>query len=115
MPFCNSTTFRLAGFTALLLILAVILYESSQARGQPGVAEEWFRRATAPGATVEVMRGAYLGLGDVRLAQGDVVGALASYQESLVAATPGDSLSQRAMEKINALGRAADGPLDPPE
>ena len=31
--------FRAAGVVAMLVVLAVILYESSQARGQPGVLE----------------------------------------------------------------------------
>src|ERR1044072_6245773 len=38
--------------------------------GHPADAETWFRRATAPGASPDVVRGAFLGLGDVRLAQG---------------------------------------------
>src|ERR1700716_111528 len=40
-------------------------------QGHPADAEGWFRRATAPGASTDVVRGAFLGLGDVRLAQGD--------------------------------------------
>lgn len=75
-------------------------------RGQPAVAEDWFRRATAPGATVDVTRAAFLGLGDVRLALGDVAGAMESYQQALVGGVPGDTLAQRAREKLNALGRA---------
>src|SRR5207237_1436486 len=39
------------------------------AAGKPAEAEDWFRRATAPGAPAEVVRGAFLGLGDVKLAQ----------------------------------------------
>jgi tetratricopeptide (TPR) repeat protein len=69
-------------------------------------AEEWFRRASAPGAAEDVVRGAQLGLGDVRLAQGDVVGALVSFQQALSGGTPGDTIAQRAREKLNALGRA---------
>jgi tetratricopeptide (TPR) repeat protein len=75
-------------------------------RGRPADAEAWFRRATAPGASVDVVRAAFLGLGDVRLAQGDVTGALESYQQALVGGTPGDTISQRAQEKLNALGKA---------
>jgi tetratricopeptide (TPR) repeat protein len=74
-------------------------------RGQQAEAEEWFRRAAAPGSTSDVVRGAYLGLGDVRFAQGDVVGALLSYQQALTGGTPGDTIAQRAREKLNALGR----------
>jgi Tfp pilus assembly protein PilF len=75
-------------------------------RGRPADAETWFRRATAPGASPDVVRAAFLGLGDVRLAQGDIAAALESYQQALVGGTPGDTIAQRAQEKINSLGRA---------
>lgn len=75
-------------------------------RGRPADAETWFRRATAPGASPDVVRAAFLGLGDVRLAQGDVGGAMESYQQALVGGTPGDTIAQRAQEKLNALGKA---------
>src|ERR1043166_511095 len=75
--------------------------------GHPADAETWFRRATAPGASPDVVRGAFLGLGDVRLAQGDVAGAMESYQQALEGGTPGDTISQRAQEKLNALGKAS--------
>ena len=75
-------------------------------QGHPADAEVWFRRATAPGASPDVVRGAFLGLGDVRLAQGDVAGAMESYQQALAGGTPGDTISQRAQEKLNALGKA---------
>jgi len=83
------------------------------AAGKPAEAEDWFRRATAPGAPAEVVRGAFLGLGDVKLAQGDVAGALESYQQALSGGTPGDTLTQRAQDKINALGKA-DAPSPAP-
>ena len=75
-------------------------------RGRPADAENWFRRATAPGASADVVRAAFLGLGDVRLSQGDIAGALESYQQALVGGTPGDTIAQRAQEKINSLGKA---------
>lgn len=75
-------------------------------QGHPADAEAWFRRATAPGASPDVVRGAFLGLGDVRLAQGDIPGAIESYQQALAGGTPGDTISQRAQEKLNALGKA---------
>jgi tetratricopeptide (TPR) repeat protein len=75
-------------------------------RGRPADAEGWFRRATAPGASPDVVRAAFLGLGDVHLAQGDVDAALESYQQALAGGTPGDTIAQRAQEKINALGKA---------
>src|SRR5213076_1699395 len=68
-------------------------------------AEAWFRRETAPGASPDVVRGAFLGLGDVRLAQGDIAGAMESYQLALAGGTPRDTIAQRAQEKLNALGK----------
>jgi len=82
--------------------------------GRTAEAEAWFRRATAPGAAPDVARAAFLGLGDIRLAQGDVAGALESYQRVLQDGAPGDTLSIRARERINAVGRAeAPAPLEP--
>ena len=83
------------------------------AAGKPADAEDWFRRATAPGSPPDVVRGAFLGLGDVKLAQGDIPAALESYQQALAGGTPGDTLAQRAHEKINALGKA-DAPSPAP-
>src|SRR5216110_2620900 len=84
-------------------------------KGKPSEAEDWFRRATAPGSPADVVRGAFLGLGDVKLAQGDVAAALESYQQALAGGTPGDTITQRAHEKINALGKAdAPSPVPPP-
>jgi hypothetical protein len=33
-------------------------------------------------------------------------GAMESYQQALVGGVPGDTIAQRAREKLNALGRA---------
>jgi tetratricopeptide (TPR) repeat protein len=85
---------------------ALVEGQLSLERGQPAAAEDWFRRATAPGASVDVARAAFLGLGDVRLALGDMAGAMESYQQALVGGVPGDTIAQRAGEKLNALGRA---------
>jgi tetratricopeptide (TPR) repeat protein len=82
--------------------------------GKPAEAEDWFRRATAPGAPADVVRGAFLGLGDVQLAQGDVAAALESYQQALTGGAPGDTIAQRAQAKISALGKA-DAPAPPPK
>lgn len=89
--------------------------EAALAAGRPIDAEEWFRRASTPGAAMEVMRAAYLGLGDVALARGDVAGAVDLYQQALAGGIPGDSLSQRAQDKLNAVGKpdTALAPLQP--
>ncbi len=85
---------------------ALIRGQDALDHGRPAEAEDWFRRATAPGAAVDVSRGAYIGLGDVRLAQGDIPAAVAAYQQALVGGTPGDTLTQKAQQKLNALGKA---------
>ena len=87
-------------------LCALVAGQLALEQGRPADAEGWFRRATAPGASPDVVRGAFLGLGDVRLAQGDVAGAMESYQQALVGGTPGDTIAQRAQEKLNALGKA---------
>jgi tetratricopeptide (TPR) repeat protein len=87
-------------------LCALVQGQIALEQGHPTDAETWFRRATAPGASTDVVRGAFLGLGDVRLAQGDIAGAMESYQQALAGGTPGDTISQRAHEKLNALGKA---------
>src|SRR2546430_11859083 len=97
--------------------LPISLVEGQQLleKGKPSEAEDWFRRATAPGSPADVVRGAFLGLGDVKLAQGDVAAALESYQQALAGGTPGDTITQRAHEKINALGKADAPSPGPPK
>jgi len=89
-----------------LSLCALIEGQALLDQGKPVDAESWFRRATAPGASLDVTRSAYLGLGDVRLAQGDVASALESYQQAMAGGNPGDSITIRAQQKINALGKA---------
>jgi tetratricopeptide (TPR) repeat protein len=93
---------------------ALMRGQAALAAGRPSDAEEWLRRAATPGSAIEVMRAAYVGLGDVALARGDVAAAVDLYQQSLVGGVPGDSLAQRAQEKLNALGRA-DSANAPPQ
>jgi len=87
-------------------LCALVEGQMALENGRPGDAEDWFRRATAPGASPDVVRAAFLGLGDVRLAQGDIAGAMDSYQQALAGGTPGDTISQRAQDKLNKLGKA---------
>lgn len=95
-----------AGLAACDLVTA----QNLLAQGKPVDAEPWFSRATAPEAAADVSRMAWIGLGDVRLAQGDVPGALEAYQSALTGAAPGDSISVMAQSKIAALGRATTPP-----
>lgn len=97
-----------------LSLCALIQGQTLLAGGKPADAESWFRRATAPGASLDVTRTAYLGLGDVRLAQGDLPGALESYQQAMVGGNPGDSITVRAQQKINALGKVDASAAPPP-
>jgi tetratricopeptide (TPR) repeat protein len=98
-----------------LAACALLEGQNLLAQGKPGDAEPWFRRATAPGVSGDVIRSAYLGLGDVRLALGDMTGALDAYQQALTGGAADDSLGRAAQSKINALGRATspDQPQSP--
>jgi len=98
-----------------LSLCALLEGQARLEHGKPAEAEGWFKRATAPGAPTEVERAAYLGLGDVRLAQGDVPGALESYQQAIAGGNPGDSITVRAQQKINALGKADAPGAAPPQ
>jgi tetratricopeptide (TPR) repeat protein len=89
-----------------LALCALILGDAALDAGRSEAAEDWYRRAAAPGATSDVARAAFLRLGDLRLARGDVLGAVESYQMVLQGGIPGDSLAVRAQQRINALGRA---------
>jgi tetratricopeptide (TPR) repeat protein len=97
-----------------LALCALLQGRRALEAGQADVAESWFRRATAPGAAPDVVRGAFLALGDLRLAQGDLTAALEYYRQVLASGTPGDSLSVRAQDRVNTLGRAdGAGPPQP--
>lgn len=93
-----------------LAACALVTGQNLLAQGRPVDAEPWFSRATAPEAAADIGRMAWIGLGDVRLAQGDVPGALDAYQSALTGGSPGDSISVLANTKITALGRAAPPP-----
>src|SRR5256885_11699663 len=105
--------YKVTGVQTCALPISLVEGQQLLEKGKPSEAEDWFRRATAPGAPADVVRGAFLGLGDVKLAQGDVAAALESYQQALSGGTPGDTLTQRAQDKINALGKA-DAPSPTP-
>jgi lipopolysaccharide biosynthesis regulator YciM len=93
-----------------LAACALVTGQNLLVQGRPVDAESWFSRATAPEAAPDVSRMAWIGLGDVRLAQGDVGGAFEAYQSAMTGAAPGDSISVLAQNKITALGRATPPP-----
>ncbi len=74
--------------------------------GQPSEAETWFERAAAGGGDTRAGRAAYLGLGDVRFAHGDYVGAAEAYVQATADGTAQDSIARVAVERLNLLGRA---------
>lgn len=74
--------------------------------GQADRAEEWFQRAASQADDSPVGRAAYLGIGDVRYARGDVAGAVEAYQRALGSAQQGDSLARVARDRLNRIGNA---------
>ena len=74
-------------------------------RGQPSVAEEWFQLAATRGGRGADPRAADLGLGDVRFARGDVMGAIEAFEQARAGLRPGDAMYQRVAERLNRLAR----------
>jgi tetratricopeptide (TPR) repeat protein len=85
---------------------ALALGERALDRGRPQAAEEWFERAAQGAGSGRSERAAYVGLGDVRLAQGDFAGAAEAYQRAIEGSAPGDSIARIAAERLNMIGRA---------
>lgn len=67
-------------------------------------AEQWFRRAVTLGEGTLAGRAAYLGLGDVLRARGDLFGAVNAWERVIAGAAPGDSLAEDARARLNAIG-----------
>ncbi len=72
----------------------------------PSRAEEWFRAALAVDSTSEVGRLAFIGLGDARLAQGDLFGAAIAFQAAISASVVTDTIRSAAAARLNALASA---------
>lgn len=83
---------------------------------QPWVAEKWFLAVLAADSSGQGGRRARLGLGDLRLAEGDVLGAALMYQQVVATGASSDSLATLAAQKLNALaGQSGDsGPAKKP-
>lgn len=71
----------------------------------PYTAERWFITAATADSNGLAGRRAWLGLGDLRRAQGDLLGAMLAYQAVLNVTTT-DSLGQVARQKLDAIGAA---------
>jgi tetratricopeptide (TPR) repeat protein len=85
---------------------ALRLGQQALEAGRHDRAELWLLRAASQADDAPVGRSAYLGLGDVRFARGDYVGAAEAYQRALGAGAPGDSLAAVARERLNRIGIA---------
>lgn len=77
---------------------------------QHALAEDWLSTAVSADSTGPVGLRARVGLGDARLAQGDVLGAAIWWQTVLSLPGVPDSIYSLAADKLNALGAAG-----PPE
>ena len=89
---------------AALCALRVARSHLDAARYDP--AEQWFRRAVTLGEGVSAGRAAYLGLGDVLRARGDLLGAVNAWERVIAGAAPGDSLAEGARARLNAIADA---------
>ncbi len=69
-------------------------------------AEQWFRRAVSQADDTPAGRAAYVGLGDVMYARGDLTAAAEAYQRALAGAAPGDSIADLARQRLNRIGSA---------
>jgi len=72
--------------------------------GRNDPAESWFRRAITLGDDTPTGRAAYLGLGDVLRARGDLFAAVTAWERVIAGGAPGDSLAEQARTRLNALG-----------
>ncbi len=80
---------------------------------EPWAAEGWFLEAVDSGTDGEIGRLALIGLGDARAAQGDLIGAALAYQAAIGAASDQDSITIRAMRKLNDIATAPSLPDSP--
>ena len=72
-------------------------------KGEPGEAATWFERAIAVGDNNYPARRAYLGLGDVRFAQGDYEGTADAFRNAMIGGSATDSISrvaQRGLDRV---------------
>lgn len=76
---------------------------------QPAVAARWFGEAIAVDSTSDAGRRSLLGLGDARMAQGDILAAAIAFESAIVRDSVADSISQVAGRRLNALGAAQPG------
>ena len=81
------------------------------AAGDETAADQWLQRAASGDLLGASTRRALVALGDRRLAQGDLAGALLYWQEVLTAPVPPDSITVMALERL----RAPEPSVEPPD
>ncbi len=89
-----------------LVLCALQLGQRALDRGEPSAAEEWFSLAATRGGDSPGARVAYVGLGDVRFALGDLLGAREAYEQARAGAFPGDSIYAIVAQRLNLIGNA---------
>jgi hypothetical protein len=73
---------------------------------KPEVALQWFGRAVAVDSLSESGRRALIGIGDARLAQGDLLGATIAFQDAMKSGAS-DSIAAMASTRLAQLGAKA--------
>lgn len=73
---------------------------------RPEIATQWFNRVLSVDSTSDRGRRALVGLGDARVAQGDLLGATIVFQDAMKA-DPSDSVSALASQRLEKLGATA--------
>ncbi len=73
---------------------------------RPEIATQWFNRVLSVDSTSDRGRRALVGLGDARMAQGDLLGATIVFQDAMKA-DPSDSVSALAAQRLDKLGATA--------
>jgi tetratricopeptide (TPR) repeat protein len=73
---------------------------------RPEIATQWFTRVLEVDSTSDRGRLALVGLGDARMAQGDLLGATIVFQDAMKA-DPNDSVSALAGQRLAKLGASA--------
>jgi hypothetical protein len=76
------------------------------AGGRPADAERWLGQAAGGDSSSWTARRALIGLGDAHRERGDTAGAMAAFQAALAHGAGGDSLSQLAAGRLNALAQS---------
>ncbi len=96
-----------------LVSCALRMGRSALDNGMPTSAETWFRLAATQGGNSNDARMAYLGLGDVRFALGDVLGAIEAYEQARAGRGPGDAIHGLVAERLNLIARPPSQPPQP--